>query len=222
MRKLLDEGCRAVFVDTDAMSAEESRIGDLVQNEVEAKLVHQIAETLFRTGIEEAQVGIISLYRQQIKVLSHLFQGRSGVEILTADRSQGRDKDCIIISMVRSNVAGNTGDLLKDWRRINVALTRARAKLIIIGSRQTLRTDPLLAQFLDLMAAKAWILALPPGADTFHAEVAVHFPPCPPNLDTILQEGEGGSEPRKGRVESAVILKGRNMLKDVVNGLSSP
>lgn len=77
-----------------------------MQNTTEAHLVHQVTEALLRSGVTEDKIGIISLYRQQIKVLSHLLQNRSGIEILTADRSQGRDKDCIIISMVRSNEAG--------------------------------------------------------------------------------------------------------------------
>lgn len=98
--------CKAVFVDTDMVPAEDSRIGDLVQNATEARLVFQVAECLARCGIDEKQIGVISLYRQQIKLLSYLLQKRPGIEILTADRSQGRDKDCIIISMVRSNNLG--------------------------------------------------------------------------------------------------------------------
>lgn len=78
-------------------------MGDLVQNEIEGDIVRQIAETLLRSGVREDQLGIISLYRQQVKLLSHILQNRKSIEILTADRSQGRDKDCIIISMVRSN-----------------------------------------------------------------------------------------------------------------------
>lgn len=77
-----------------------------MQNEVEAELVYQFTETLIGCGIKEEQIGVISLYRQQIKLLSHLLVNRKGIEILTADRSQGRDKDCIIISMVRSNDEG--------------------------------------------------------------------------------------------------------------------
>ncbi len=86
--------------------AMDSRIGDLVQNVTEARLVHQVAECLIRCGVDEKEIGVISLYRQQIKLLSYLLQKRTGVEVLTADRSQGRDKDCIIISMVRSNDLG--------------------------------------------------------------------------------------------------------------------
>ena len=96
---------KVVFVDTDKVPGHEARVGDLVQNVVEAELVYQFTETLIRSGIKEEQIGILTLYRQQIKLLSHLLVDRKGVEILTADRSQGRDKDCIIISMVRSNDA---------------------------------------------------------------------------------------------------------------------
>lgn len=81
-------------------------MGDLVQNEVEGKLVYQIVQALLQSGVEERQIGIMSLYRQQIKLLSHLLQEKKHVEILTADKSQGRDKDCVIISMVRSNDHG--------------------------------------------------------------------------------------------------------------------
>jgi hypothetical protein len=99
--------CKAVFVDTDALPAAESRVGDLVQNTIEAELVRQLTETLLQCGVQESQIGIISLYRQQVKVLHHLLQERKGVEILTADKSQGRDKECIIISLVRSNDGGH-------------------------------------------------------------------------------------------------------------------
>ena len=101
----IHRSCKAVFVDTDGIPAHDSRVGDLVQNETEASLVYQLTQTLLRSGVREEQIGIISLYRQQIKLLSHHLQRHDGIEILTADRSQGRDKDCIIISMVRSNDA---------------------------------------------------------------------------------------------------------------------
>lgn len=112
-----------MFVDTDQVPGYDTRVGDLVQNEVEAELVYQFTETLIGCGIKEEQIGIVTLYRQQIKLLSHLLIDRKGIEILTADRSQGRDKDCIIISMVRSNIEGQVstrdlvphrGTILKD------------------------------------------------------------------------------------------------------------
>ncbi|KAF9010450.1 Dna2-domain-containing protein [Hymenopellis radicata] len=166
---LMSDKCKAVFVDTDLVPARDSRVGDLVQNEVEATLVAQVAETLLRSGVEPDNIGIISLYRQQLKLLTQLLHHREGIELLTADRSQGRDKDCIIISMVRSNADGLIGDLVKDWRRMNVSFTRARSKLIIFGSRKTLQGTPLLKEFFVLMESKDWILQLPAGAHASHA-----------------------------------------------------
>ena len=98
--------CKAVFVDTDDVPARDSRVGDLTQNVTEASLVYQLAESLVGCGVAEEDIGVITLYRQQIKLLSHKLQGHQGIEILTADRSQGRDKEVIIISMVRSNDSG--------------------------------------------------------------------------------------------------------------------
>jgi DNA replication ATP-dependent helicase Dna2 len=99
--------CKAVFADTDLVPARDSKVGDLVQNEVEADLVYQTVQSLLTGGVREDQIGVISLYRQQIKLLALRLQDHPGVEILTADRSQGRDKDCIIISMVKSNESGS-------------------------------------------------------------------------------------------------------------------
>ena len=63
---------------------------------------------------------------------------KSGLEISTIDRFQGRDKSVIILSLVRSNPEGNVGRLLQDKRRLNVALTRSKAKLVMVGSYSTL------------------------------------------------------------------------------------
>ena len=98
---------KAVFVDTDQVPALDSRVGDLVQNETEGELVHQLATALTSSGIAEEDIAVITPYRQQIKLLSNKFGSTPGIEILTADKSQGRDKDCIIISLVRSNDLGD-------------------------------------------------------------------------------------------------------------------
>ena len=94
---------KAVFVDTDSVPAKDSRIGDLVHNDVEASLVQQITEAFVKGGVPQEHIGIISLYRQQIKHISHLLSAYPNIDILTADRSQGKDKECIIISLVRAN-----------------------------------------------------------------------------------------------------------------------
>ena len=72
---------------------------------------------------------------------SELAEKGGFLEVSTVDRFQGRDKECIIVSLVRSNEEGKVGGLLKDWRRINVAFTRAKKKLILVGSEWTLERE---------------------------------------------------------------------------------
>ncbi|KAJ2826894.1 DNA replication endonuclease-helicase Dna2 [Coemansia sp. 'formosensis'] len=85
----------------------------------------------------------------------------SGIEMHTIDRYQGRDADVIFVSWVRSNSHQAIGELLRDWRRINVAITRARLKLIMVGSRSTLQRSPLLAAMLKILAANNGIVQVP-------------------------------------------------------------
>ncbi|KAF7346336.1 DNA replication helicase [Mycena sanguinolenta] len=224
--RIMAQSCRAVFVDTDAVPARDSRIGDLVQNEVEAKLVYEVTETLLRSGVQPEQIGLISMYRQQLKLLSDLLAGRNGIETLTADRSQGRDKDCIIISMVRSNDTGFVGDLIKDWRRMNVSFTRARSKLIIFGSRRTLQSAPLLQDFFELVESKGWIVELPPGADTLHPMLAPGASSrvgAPKRGAEEMEVPLGGKEnarpqkkPKLKRADEG-MLRGRPILRDLMN-----
>lgn len=73
----------------------------------------------------ESQIGIISLYRQQTKLLAHLMHSHKDIEFLTVDRSQGRDKDCIVISMVKSNTSG----------QVSSDITRGILSLTILDRR---------------------------------------------------------------------------------------
>lgn len=113
---------KAIFVDTDALPASESRAGDLVQNEGEAGLAHTLAVALAASGVDQKDMAVITPYRQQIKLLSKVFQAHdstSAIEILTADKAQGRDKDVVLVSLVRSNPDGNVSahrtELMSGW-----------------------------------------------------------------------------------------------------------
>jgi len=70
--------------------------------------------------------------------------------INTVDSFQGQERDIIYISLVRSNSEGNIG-FLKDYRRMNVAMTRAKKKLVVIGDSATLANDKFYSQFLDFV-----------------------------------------------------------------------
>jgi DNA replication ATP-dependent helicase Dna2 len=103
-----------------------------------------------------------------LKLIGHLLKARPFVEIHTVDKYQGRDKECVIVSLVRSNPQGHVGDLLQDWRRINVAFTRAKKKLIVLGSFSTLEKAELLGKFVKLVQAKGFVYPLPAAAHQKH------------------------------------------------------
>lgn len=102
------------------------------------------------------------------------------------------------------------GDLLRDWRRINVSFTRAKKKLVIFGSRKTLQTDCLLAGFLRLMEEKGWIYLLPKGADEMHSR--------PPSL--VGNEEVVKREKKAGRMGKGV-LNGKPFAQEVMTVSSS-
>lgn len=168
IRDLLNENLKACFVNTDLVPAREESRGNRINNPTEANLASQLVEALIHTGVSPSSIGVISVYRSQLKILQNLLRSRPGVEMHTADKFQGRDKEVVIISLVRSNDEQNVGELLKDWRRINVAFTRAKTKLLILGSKSTLCSDDLLKQFVELMERNSWIYNLPADAQEGH------------------------------------------------------
>jgi DNA replication ATP-dependent helicase Dna2 len=90
---------------------------------------------------------------------------KAGLEISTIDRYQGRDKAAIVISLVRSNTEGKSGRLLEDFRRLNVAISRAKRKLIIVGSMKTLtKGSDVLRPVLQSMSRQGWVESLPHNA----------------------------------------------------------
>ena len=108
---------------------------------------------------ERLDVGIISPYRAQVQLLRRLVKKdeffkpfRSLITINTVDGFQGQERDIIVISLVRSNDEGQIG-FLRDLRRMNVAITRARMKLIILGDRSTLCRHPFYRKLWEYIKA---------------------------------------------------------------------
>lgn len=88
-------------------------------------------------------------------------KGWTEVDVMTIDKCQGTEKPAVLLSFVKSNPEHEAGKLLEDWRRINVAITRAQKKLIMVGSRQTLQSNPLFQDLLSLVMDKGWVMSLP-------------------------------------------------------------
>lgn len=110
-------------------------------NLVEIRKVNELTDALLSSRLFPDDIGIISPYEQQVNRLKQRL-ANYGVEIKTIDGFQGREKEVIILSLVRANSEGSVG-FLRDYRRLNVALTRAKRKLIIIGHMSTLKNDPI-------------------------------------------------------------------------------
>lgn len=116
----------------------------------------QIFEALTVQGnVEQITVGIISPYKEQVLYLRDIFANYSNLadhahrfSIDTIDGFQGQERDLIAISLVRSNDAGEIG-FLADTRRMNVALTRAKKKLVVIGDSATISGHPFYKNWLD-------------------------------------------------------------------------
>ncbi|MDO5824954.1 MAG: IGHMBP2 family helicase [Methanosphaera sp.] len=124
------------FIDTSNMdSNKEAHQNDSKSfiNMVEAKICIELANDYIKKGISKDDIGIISPYADQVKLISE----KIDVEVKSVDGFQGREKQIIIISCVRSNDNGEIG-FLNDLRRLNVAITRAKRKLIIVGNQNTL------------------------------------------------------------------------------------
>ncbi|KAM9188388.1 DNA replication ATP-dependent helicase/nuclease DNA2 [Mergus octosetaceus] len=119
-----------------------------------------------KAGCKPSDIGVISPYRHQLKIITDLMARlkENRVEVNTIDKYQGRDKSIIIVSFVRNSNEENLGTLLKDWRRLNVAITRAKHKLVMVGCIPSLRRYPPLEKLLCHLQSEAMIFNLPAGA----------------------------------------------------------
>lgn len=116
-------------------------------NMEEIALTKEITDALLSSRLFPEDIGIISPYDQQVSRLKAALKDYH-VEIKSIDGFQGREKEVIIISLVRSNTEENIG-FLRDYRRLNVALTRAKRKLIIIGNPSTLQSNPIYKSLIE-------------------------------------------------------------------------
>ena len=207
LRDLLDPSVKACFVNTDPLlptSREVLENGSRYINPTEATLATQLAESLLTTGIKPSDIGIITPYRSQLAFIRQGLRHRSGLEMHTADKFQGRDKEVVILSLVHSNESQTVGELLKDWRRINVALTRARTKLLLLGSKGTLVGNGLLRDLVTLMDGRGWCYDLPRGALDGHVWE---------DLGTQIS-GKTSSDTRTGKDEDVKAASGRRPLAE--------
>jgi DNA replication ATP-dependent helicase Dna2 len=203
---VLNPARRVVFLDTDALGAEAADAAgpDPVnehrskssarQSPVEGAIIATAVAALCARGLAGDAIAVLSPFRAQVAHLRNVLQASvAGTgDVCTIDQYQGKDKECVFVSFVRSNEANSVGPLLLDWRRINVAITRARSKLILVGSASTLAGGSL---FLREMVATL---------RTQGAIAAVDEPPSVPEQRTGDTSDPTGHTREAGTLDSAV------------------
>lgn len=155
-RSVLDFDIPMLWIDTADMACHEEFVGESYGrvNKTEARLTLAALQLYFdkigkeRILSEKIDVGIISPYRAQVQYLRQLLRNepyfkpyRHLVSVNTVDGFQGQERDVVLISLVRANDEGQIG-FLRDLRRMNVAITRARMKLVILGDAPTMTRHP--------------------------------------------------------------------------------
>lgn len=259
LRQMLNPERRVVFLNTDPCGsvARDCVAGSRITNAFEVALTSQIVRAMLSTGLCATDVGIMTLYRSQLALLRQALRPRNSagsssapsnvpstalpplpfasthaLEMHTADKFQGRDKEAILLSLVRSNDKGAVGDLLQDWRRLNVALTRARTKLIIIGSFSTMRQsgNQALVEMCQIIEQRKWMINMDEGCLKQHRyeEPDTQLSGVPtspakirasPRRSQPTQQDKPSYAPVKlGRpLSPEKILKKRPVLQDIVN-----
>jgi len=131
------------FIDTAGASYDEEleEESGSRRNRREADLAVKYVRRLLAAGVPGSSIGLITAYRAQVRLLRDKLADVPELEVDSVDGFQGREKEAIVVSFVRSNPEGEIG-FLADTRRTNVAFTRARRCLIAIGDSATLSRDP--------------------------------------------------------------------------------
>jgi ATP-dependent RNA/DNA helicase IGHMBP2 len=147
---LENTGTHITFIDTAGSGYNEKQGPDGIslQNEGELQIIGQFLE---QEGWDAAGTAFISPYSGQVSAAREVLP--AGMRISTIDSFQGQEKERIIVSLVRSNDEGEIG-FLKDYRRMNVAITRAKEQLLVIGDSATIGADKFYQAFLEYVEEK--------------------------------------------------------------------
>ncbi|MCF7974775.1 MAG: AAA family ATPase [Phycisphaerae bacterium] len=137
------------FIDTAGASFDEEvePDGESRLNRHEAALVCSKVQGLLDCGVAACDIAVIATYAAQVRLLREQLPV-PGLEVDSVDGFQGREKEAVIISLVRSNPRAEIG-FLQDVRRMNVAMTRARRKLLLVGDSATLCAHPFYRRMID-------------------------------------------------------------------------
>lgn len=178
-RGILDLDNPMTWIDTSAVAGKEEFVGESFGriNRAEADMTLDVLQEYFtrigkaRVLEERIDVGVISPYRAQVQLLRRLIRKkeffkpyRGLISVNTVDGFQGQERDVIVISLVRANADGQIG-FLSDLRRMNVAITRARMKLMIMGDVPTMTRHPFYRKLYEFIMENQTHVQVPPLCD---------------------------------------------------------
>ena len=140
-----------LFCDVAEGRDEKAPVGSSMLNRAEVAAAVSVVQRL-RSELPAASLCVLAPYRGQVGAVRRALAraGVGGIEVATVDGFQGREQEVVVFSCVRANDEGRLG-FLADPRRLNVALTRARRGLVVLGHRATLRHDPAWASWLGFV-----------------------------------------------------------------------
>ena len=191
-----------LFIDTAGCNMNESDVPEEVSksNEGEANLVSAYIGLLVRSGVSASEIAVIAPYALQVDLISHKLEteGISSVEVHTVDGFQGREKEAVIISFTRSNDKGEVG-FLREVRRTNVAITRARRHLCVIGDSVTISNQSFIRGLLECIHTNGEVIS---AFDFQHEDMSSVASPsvCTPAPSC----NQMGSNQGKGRREGVI------------------
>ncbi|KAM7208050.1 P-loop containing nucleoside triphosphate hydrolase protein [Naviculisporaceae sp. PSN 640] len=136
---------------------------DSKSNEMEAALVKQHVRKLVDAGVRAEDIAVVTPYNAQLAILAPLKDEFPGIELGSVDGFQGREKETVIVTLVRSNSEGEVG-FLGEKRRLNVAMTRPKRSLTVIGDSETVKRG---SKFLS-----RWMTFLEDNADLRYPDLA--------------------------------------------------
>ncbi|PZR12811.1 MAG: AAA family ATPase [Archangium gephyra] len=141
-----------LFLDTAGKGFDESKAPqtESLRNEGEAELIVARVRALLAAGLPHTDIAVITPYRAQAQWLRERLQDLPELEVDTVDAFQGREKEAVLVSLVRSNTGQQLG-FLEDLRRLNVAITRPRRHLFVTGDTATLSAHPLYAKWVEFI-----------------------------------------------------------------------
>lgn len=149
-----------IFINTDAALSKltPEKLSKIARsNKYECWLIFRLIAELTSTKVPETSIGVITPYVDQHKLLKRALKQYKMLDVYTIDKSQGIDKEIVVVSCVKQSVKA---ELLKDVRRINVAFTRAKSKLVVIGSLAAMENIETVKNYIKVMAKHKWIVDL--------------------------------------------------------------